>query len=604
MELPAAPESQSHNERESEPAPTLVARVTAPMAAPCRPWVLMRLSWYLFRNYLRLELTRAHLRTLLFLAIAITLWFSLAALTRSAFDLLTNLVVPGYMLIQLSQLLLGAVAVALAGILAFTAGLTCYLELFRAPDVAFWFCSPMSADRIFRFKWFRTLLPGLWILTLLVLPVLWQWHTCFRAAWWSYGVLVLALGGLLVLSACFGCLVCLIFVWLFPSQGRRLFLLLAVLLLLLGVWYVSAVLPRANFWQDQSRWLRQVVRHLDPLQWFLTPSHWWSAALTHAATGQFRPALFATALLWSNALMLYLVTAWFASRTYRSCYTRVASLSDNRRSRAAHWLFPRLAWPLSWPSRSSRALLRKDLLTLCRDPVQWSQLGVLAAVLILYFCLVGQLGHQTLPVYLRRLLQFVNLVVVALAIATWASRFVYPLVAQEIRAFWLLNLVPLRRGYVLYAKWIFSSLIGIAGAILMIVLSLWMLSIDAGAVLLDITAAVVLGLSLPGISVGLAGLFVEPHELSPTQPLTSYGNTLTLLLCIGFGLFVAGLAGLPVFLDFQLIPATDLVQPHQQDRELPTIRDWLLCTIQVMTGVAVTAFFLYLGQRRLHRLEF
>ncbi|MCS7014755.1 MAG: hypothetical protein RMJ19_11745 [Gemmatales bacterium] len=579
-----------------------VGRLARDRLQPQRAWVIFRLHWWLLRNHLWIQLTQARLRTLLLLAIAAILWFSLAALTHSAFDLLTNLIMPGYLLTQFSQLLLGALAIALGSLLAFTAGLTCYLELFRAPDAAFWLCSPLPADRIFLLKYLRTLYPGFWMLSLLVLPVLWEWHTCLRAPWWSYGVLLVALAGLLVLAASFGCLVCLLLVWMVPGHSRRLFVLLATLLVLLTAWYLGTLVPRENLSEGLLRWMRQVIHRLQPLQWFLAPSRWWSSALTDAATGQLRSAVFATALLWSNALMLYLLTAWFAGRVYRPCYTIIAGLGDRRHQASLSRLVRGLVWPFPWPARSIRALLRKDLLTLARDPVQWGQLGVLASILAVYFWTVAQLGHETLPLFLRRILQLLNLAMVALTLATWASRFVYPLVAQEIRALWLLALAPIRRAHVLYAKWMFASLLGIGGALVVLLLSHWMLCLDATAALLHTTAAITLGLSLAGTSVGLAGLFVQPRELSPTQPLTSYGNTITLLLCIALALCVTGLAGFSLFLDFQNTPLTDdFSQPSAPAS--PQVRDWILGVSQLIAGFCISLVFLHLGQRRLQRLE-
>lgn len=566
-----------------------------------RPWTLTRLAARLLWNQLRLQLTHARLRFLLLLTVAGILWFSLAAFTRSAFDLFTNTVLPPYILGHFSQFLLGALAVALGGLLAFTSGLTCYLELFRAPDAPLLLCSPLAADRIFAFKWLRTLIPGIWTLGLLVLPVLGQWYICLGTPWWSYGIIFLALSGLLVFAASLGCLLCLLVTWLIPGQSRRVLVLLGGVLVLLLAWWLGSLVPREKFAESWASWFRQLVHQLQPMQWFLAPSRWWSAALTQASQGQLAQALFFTSLLWSNALMLYLVTARFAGRIYSPCYMAIAGLGDRRRQRALSLLarWPAPVWAGSW--RAICALLNKDLLTLCRDPVQWAQLGLLAAVLTVYFWTVAQFGHETLPFFLRRILHVLNLAMVALTLATWASRFVYPLVAQEIRAFWLLGLAPLSRSRVLWSKWLFTSLLGIGGALVVLTLDHFLLQLDASTAFLHTTAAFVLGLSLAAVSVGLAGLFVAPHELRPTQPFTSYGNTLTLVITIALALGITFLAGLPVFLDFQAASEPDSIL--QQQPQSPDRRVALLCLAQLLVGGTAAGTFFYLGQRRFRRLQ-
>lgn len=573
--------------------------IGTPTSVAPRRRALFWLGWRLLWNHLRIQLTQAWLRSLFLGFVATTLWFSLAAFTRTAFHLLANTILPIHIVGHFSQLVLGGLAVALGGLVAFSAGLTCYLELFRAPDTPTLLCWPLRADQIFAFKWFRTLVPGMLILGLFVLPVVVEWNACLKAPWWSYVIVILTLAGFLVLAASFGCLVCLLVVWLIPSQSRRVLLVLTVVLVVAFAWWLGTLVPREHLAEGLFRWLRQWIRAFQPLQWFLAPSRWWSSALSEASQGHFRLASFSCALLWSNALALYLMTAWLAGRIYRRCYAVIAGLGDRRR--AANLL---ARWPVSWLVWSSRpvaTLFRKDLVTLGRDPVQWTQLGVLGALFLVYFWTISQLGPETLPFYLRRILHVLNLVMVALVLATWASRFVYPLVAQEIRAFWLLGMAPIRRGYVLFSKWLFSSFLGLGGAFIVVALSHWLLRMDAATALLHATAALVLGFSLTGASVGLGGLLVEPHEQNPARPLNSYGSALTLFVCTALALIVSALAALPVFFDFQtsIEPEAILLQGPA----FPSLREWILCLTQILMGGTICTVLLYLGHRRFQRLQ-
>ena len=566
-----------------------------------RTGVMWRLACRLLWNHLRVNLTRARLRTVLMVAVVVILWFSLAALTATGLVALASTVLPAYVLYQFSSLVLGALAVILAGVVAFSAGVCCYLELFRAPDNPLLLSSPLSAERIFAYKWLRTLIPGLWMMLLLPMPVLTEWLRHLHAPGWSYGMLVVLLGGLLVLAGSFACLVCLLAAYCIPGQSKRLLIGLTLGAVVLLAWWLGAIVPRVNLNQGLFGWLRQVVRQLRPMQWFLAPSRWWSAGVVEAAAGNFAKSLFFAALLWSNALVLYLLTVKFAGRIYRRTYATIAGLGDRRGQPSFGWSLTVFAAATSWFSRPTRALLRKDLVTLCRDPVQWAQLGILACVLAISFWTVFQLGHETLPFYLRRMLHLLNLAVVALILATWASRFVYPLVAQEVRTFWLLGMSPVRRSGLLRSKWLFTGLLGAIGALAVTSVSHWILRMDASSGLLHTSAAVILGLTLAGVSVSLSGLFVEPHAFGPTQPLSSYGNTLTLLVCTAFALLLTGLAGVPVLADFQT--AVDPDQVFEQQPSAPGQREWLLCLAQLLVGSVPTLTLLYLGQRRLNCLE-
>jgi hypothetical protein len=102
-----------------------------------------------------------------------------------------------------------------------------------------------------------------------------------------------------------------------------------------------------------------------------------------------------------------------------------------------------------------------------RDSTQWSQLVLLAVLLVVYVANVRYLplNGEGVTVLLRNLIPFLNLALAGFVLASIAARFVFPSVSLEGRALWLLRSSPLPMGELLWAKfWV--------GAVPLLVLAL------------------------------------------------------------------------------------------------------------------------------------
>ena len=85
----------------------------------------------------------------------------------------------------------------------------------------------------------------------------------------------------------------------------------------------------------------------------------------------------------------------------------------------------------------------KDLRLFRRDPVQWSQFLILFALLGLYSLNVHPFQSPRYAGWVS-MVSFMNLCVVGLLMATFTTRFVFPMISLE-AGLWLLGLLPIRR---------------------------------------------------------------------------------------------------------------------------------------------------------------
>jgi ABC-2 type transport system permease protein len=196
-----------------------------------------------------------------------------------------------------------------------------------------------------------------------------------------------------------------------------------------------------------------------------------------------------------------------------------------------------------------RALVVKDLKIFFRDHAQWSQVILLAALLVIYLYNFSVLNLGRFPsgaIVLGHFFAMLNLGLVALVSATLALRFVFPSISGEGFAFWIIKAAPLSLGDFIKIKyWLWFP------PIMVIALALVIL----GNRYLDLsqtmnTAAVIVTLGLtPGLcalAIGMGGRYPRFEAASPSQAPTGYGGLVYMVTSSLASLTVIGLAAWPM----------------------------------------------------------
>src|SRR6185312_6251599 len=116
----------------------------------------------------------------------------------------------------------------------------------------------------------------------------------------------------------------------------------------------------------------------------------------------------------------------------------------------------RLAYALLKPiGVRRRELVLKEVRVFFRDATQWSQLLLLAVLIVVYVFNVKflPLTGEGVSFFLRNVVPFGNLLLAVFVLASIAARFVLPGVSLEGRTFWLLRSSPLPLRDLLWAKY-------------------------------------------------------------------------------------------------------------------------------------------------------
>jgi len=555
-----------------------------------------RLRWRLLVNATRHLMGHSTVRPITILWACVVVWAFVFAISLGGFHLLQQYKLP--VSGGIVGMLFALMFLTLGGMLIFSTGLILYGSLFASPETAFLLGKPVRADQVFAYKFQGALAFSSSAFLLLGSPVLIAYGVVCAAPWSFYLFLPLFFLGYVLLPGSLGALACLLLVNFLPRRRKQVVVaLVAVLAAVLTVWVVGM----ARTAPDADKWTREGVNRLLGRFNFarapLMPSYWVADGLQAAGRGRVMAASYHLALVWSNGLFLYVVTAWVAGKLYRRGFNRVATGGTLRRRYGGRWMDRLLERALFFVRPMTRLLIVKDFRTFRRDPQQWAQVLIFTGLIALYMMNIRKMFLGELGWTYQNGISLLNLTAISLLVCIYTGRFIFPMLSLEGRKMWLLGLLPLKRDQLLWGKFAFSTTGAVVIAEFLVLLSDIMLDMPASAVMLHALTVVVVAAGLSGLSVGMGAFLPNFRETDPSKIAVGFGGTLNLVLGLGFLLVVLALMAVPWHLSMYQAGAAEARLSH------PSLV-WAGAALGGGFGALAVTVPLRLGIRSLRAMEF
>jgi ABC-2 type transport system permease protein len=574
--------------------------------APVSPSRLFRwLRQRLFHNGLHLLWRRSRLRLALIVVFSTLLWVGLYRIFLNGLHFLYRVrTFPQAQDIadQFLEMFFGLFFLSLTGLMAFSGGLLLYGSLFRSSEAGFLLSTPAPTGQIFAHKFQETLFYSGWGFLLLGTPLLIAYGVEANAPWYYYGLFLLYLYGFLLFTSGLGALGCLLIVGFLPRQRKQFLYLLGILLLAVlvrgGLFFMTTLRPAHEI--DQNL-VEDLIVRLQPTQWWFLPSRWMTRGIMELAAGDLPRAMLGLLTLFAAGAGVYLLCTWLAGRWYRRAFNLIAESGTPRRRFGPNRFDRALERLLGWADPRTRLFLIKDLRIFRRDPVQWGQVVILGGLMLLSFLSIPSLPQSSFDLHHRSLVALLNVTILSLMLATYTSRFVFPLISLEGNKFWILGLLPLEREQLLRSKFVYAATFTVGSGVLLALLSELLLRMPWPILVLHVLTVLVVALGLCGLSVGLGAFLVNLKENNPAKIATGFGGTVNLLTSLAFLLLVVALGGVPTLLYFQELPAR-----QSQQLLLEQFWPWFFPTLVLLIVVGMLAVIvpMRLGMRAFRRMEF
>jgi hypothetical protein len=454
-------------------------------------------------------------------------------LFRYLFMQLASLPDPDFGL-ALAARLLSSAFLAFTVFLAISALISGISTLFRSSETALLLSMPFRSAPVALFRTFESWFYAGWSTVLLGVPVILAFASVTGKTLSTTFAGVFTLIPLVVVSAAAGTIVMSLLSRLGGMNGLRRGAGATVVLAAAGLLlFFQGLAPGTFVIEDESGTslaaVQRFVASLPSAGGFPWPSTLLSSVLASSATreGLAGPARYA-ALLWGEALLVCMVALLLVCPGFRRRFSAVSA--DSSRQARPHLMFRR--------GGALRAIIEKDVLLFFRDPIQLSQLGLLAGLFILY---VASLSRYPLEFAQRLWLGvavFMNISFSGFVMATLLVRFGYPAISLEGPGLLFLLQLPRARNLLLKSKW-FSALIGVLP--LMLVTGIYSTrQFGGGSLLLAESAGttILLAFALVSINVSLGAIFPRFGDNSAASIASGQGGIIAAFASMGFVLAV------------------------------------------------------------------
>jgi ABC-2 type transport system permease protein len=430
---------------------------------------------------------------------------------------------------------------ALLAMLTLSNAILAYMSLFLAPEAPYLLTAPIAPRSYVALKYVETLVFSSWSLVLLGLPLMIAMANISDEPWFYYPLFLVFFLGFVPIPGALGLLLAWATARFFSRALRRRLILagaLVVTLILIG--FVQGVRVDSG---EPNRWLSEVLLRLDFVHSALLPSAWVSRGVEHALQYRVGESLGYLSVTVANALFLSMIAVLFVAARFPVAFDRAASLrgGENRSTRepdggVAGKVFAYLPWQM-------RLIAAKDLRTFARDPLQWTQLVILFGLMSLYLVNVPRFSATLEPLEgWGQIIPYLNFGAISFILATFTSRFVFPLVSLEGHQMWLVGMLPLTAGRLLLAKFAFAMTVSVSVAVSTTVLAATMLKMPPSWAVLQSTVMFAVCTGLCGLAVGIGARLPMFGERNSARIANGLGGTINLVASVS--LILTMLAGM------------------------------------------------------------
>ncbi len=442
--------------------------------------------------------------------------------------------------------LLSMMLVVSFALLLFSNILTSLSKLYLSRDLLLVHSLPVSSYKIFITRWVDSTIDSAWMVIIYTMPVLISYGIVYKTGIFYYINTLIAMLCLAAIASAISTLLVMTAVIFIPaSRMKSVFILMGILSFV--VIYLAIRLSQPELLVDPEIF-DTVMVYITSLQTpsspFL-PSSWIYDSIRSALAGATSNSLFFTALSLSFAGMIAFVLILLADAIYFKGFSKTQNAPA--RLFKSNVIGDRLFNFLPGPVRSFTV---KEIKTFLRDQTQWTQIFLIAALVVIYVYNFKVLPLEKSPiktVYLQNLFSFLNMGLALFVLTAITARFAYPAVSLEREAFWLVKTSPLSirtflwiKFFIYYLPLLILTEVLIAATNILLQVTPFMMILSTLTVFFVVPGIVALG-------IGLGAAYPDFKAENPTQTITSFGGLVFMIACAGYiGLVVLIEAG-PVY---------------------------------------------------------
>ncbi|MFH1082770.1 MAG: hypothetical protein V1751_05200 [Pseudomonadota bacterium] len=454
----------------------------------------------------------------------------------------------------LARQLLSMVLLTFFSMLIFSSIITALSNLYLSKDLELCHSMPVSVEELFISRSLYTFVDSSWMVIIFALPVFLAYAYVYRPGPNFYFSLIHMNAAMAIIASCIGILMTMVLVYIFPAQRTKDIILLLSIVMIVALYLLFRFLRPERLVNPEAFFsVAQYVSALKAPDSPYLPTHWITETLwadLNATEG--RSHLFEVLLTWTTAASVAVINIWTARFIYFDGFSK--SQEAKKRRAVGKRLLDLLIMSVSKPfGRDLSEIISKDIRVFFRDNTQWSQLLLLAALIVVYLYNFSVLPLDKSPIrldFLQNQLAFLNMGLAGFVLSAVCARFVYPAVSAEGEAYWIIRSSPLKLGRYLWGKYLFFIFPILLLAEVLIVATNYLLDVTRFMMILSSVTIGFMVLGIVALGIGLGASYPKFKHENVGQVSTGFGGFLYMIISSLFiGLIIILEAG-PVYVLF------------------------------------------------------
>ena len=461
--------------------------------------------------------------------------------------------------------LLSLILLAFLSVLLLSNIITALTSFFLSRDLELFAAAPVDDLRMYFARLIESMIHSSWMVIIVLVwgrralvlagaavvlvPVFVAYGVAYGAGPLYVLVSIATLLSYLVLPAVLGAALTLILVNVFPARRARDLLALLALFGAAGLVVLFRLLrPEQLARPEGFRSLVDFVAVLQTPQSVWLPSEWAAQSMMaslRAGSGDLFPLL----LLTTTGAAFLVIGSWLHARLYRDGFSRAQEGAEQREESSREQRM-RLERSLSALPVTARSLVAKDIRTFFRDTTQWSQLILLAVLVVIYIYNVKVLplwtGEQV-GFFLTNVVSFLNLGLAGFVLAAIAARFLFPAISLEGRQLWLLKSSPMDLRSLLWSKYWVGVLPLLVLAVSLTAGTNVILRVGTFMMILSLATITIMTFAIGALALGFGAMFPRFETENSAEISTGFGGLLFMMTAAGYLAVVIMLEAWPVY---------------------------------------------------------
>ncbi|MBW2506413.1 MAG: hypothetical protein JRD19_05030, partial [Deltaproteobacteria bacterium] len=386
--------------------------------------------------------------------------------------------------------------ITMFAMLIFSCMVSAVSTLFLSQDNEIIFAAPVTNAEIFFMRYLTTSIYTSWMMLVFSIPIFAAYGTVFNAGILYWPLMAVTILSTAAIATTFGMGLTVLLVNLFPAKRTKDIILYLSICFGIFIYLIFRLMrPEDLVNPDKYGHFIDYLSSLATPAAPYIPAAWASNLLSHYLLDREIDLLLISLLVVTPMVLFFLgecaMERWFLSGVTKSQesfggYRRFFSRAKYRCS-TMQWIF------------------RKEAKLFLRDSAEWSQLFMIAALVVVYLY-----NFKVLPVersmfaeeYVTNLIAFLNIGLTGFVVASLAARFVYPSIGAEGGSFYIIISSPLSAGRYIFYKYLFYFVPFTGLALILLVVSnhllniegpMWWISVSTGFVITWTVLAMALG---------------------------------------------------------------------------------------------------------------